>query len=117
MKAVAGRPINQQGGTSDLDSSSFDECRGPGVGEGAAAQAVCARRALSMAARVFGRLGGARGFSLIEAALVLPLFLLLTFSIVDFGAMFYAYLSLENGVSVASRYAVTGQTVPGPGGG
>ena len=31
-----------------------------------------------------------------------------TFSIVDFGALFYVYLALENGVSQATRYAVTG---------
>jgi hypothetical protein len=29
-------------------------------------------------------------------------------SIVDFGALFYCYLGLENGVSQATRFAVTG---------
>jgi Flp pilus assembly protein TadG len=41
-------------------------------------------------------------------ALVLPLFFLLTFSIVDFASMFYVYLALENGVSQAARFGVTG---------
>jgi hypothetical protein len=57
--------------------------------------------------RVVKRLGDAKGTALLEAAIITPLFLLLTFSIVDFGALFYAYLALENGVSLASRYGVT----------
>jgi hypothetical protein len=60
------------------------------------------------------RLRDARGATLIEAALVTPLFLLLTFSIVEFGAVFYAYLALENGVSLATRYAVTGNLMDDP---
>jgi len=58
-----------------------------------------------------------RGANLVEAAIITPLMILLTFSIVDFGSMFYAYLALENGVSQATRYAVTGATMTGPGGG
>ena len=46
---------------------------------------------------------------MLEAAIITPLLLLLTFSIVDFGALFYVYLALENGVSQATRYGVTGQ--------
>ena len=49
-----------------------------------------------------------KGTSLVEAAFIMPLLLLLTFSMVDFGTLFYAYLALENGVSQASRYGVTG---------
>src|SRR5215510_12161696 len=56
------------------------------------------------------RLKGARGNSLLETALILPLLLLVTFSIIEFGAMFYAYLALENGVSQATRYGITGNT-------
>ncbi len=67
-----------------------------------------------MASRVVKRLGDAKGATLIEAAIITPLFLLLTFSIVDFGGLFYAYLALENGVSLASRYGVTGQTMNDP---
>jgi Flp pilus assembly protein TadG len=48
-----------------------------------------------------------------EAAIITPLLLLLTFSIVDFASMFYCYLSLESGVSQATRFAVTGQSVAG----
>src|SRR3979409_2348231 len=67
-----------------------------------------------MASRVVKQLGDAKGATLIEAAIITPLFLLLTFSIVDFGGLFYAYLALENGVSLASRYGVTGRTMTDP---
>src|SRR5215475_5631282 len=53
---------------------------------------------------------GACGNSLLETALILPLLLLVTFSIIEFGAMFYAYLALENGVSQATRYGITGNS-------
>ena len=64
--------------------------------------------AVAMARRSAGGFAATRGATLIEAAIITPLFLLLTFSIVEFGAVFYAYLALENGVSLATRYAVTG---------
>jgi Flp pilus assembly protein TadG len=63
--------------------------------------------------RLAARLGDARGTNLVEAALLTPLLLLVSFSIIEFGALFWVYLALENGVSQASRYAVTGQVVPG----
>ena len=55
------------------------------------------------------------GANLVEAALIVPLLLVLTFGIVDFASMFYVYLALENGVSVATRYAITGQAMDDPG--
>ncbi|HEY2432656.1 MAG TPA: TadE/TadG family type IV pilus assembly protein [Vicinamibacterales bacterium] len=61
--------------------------------------------------RLIARLREARGATLVEAAIVTPLLLLLTFSVVDFGSMFYVYLALENGVSQATRDVVTGATV------
>ena len=67
----------------------------------------------SIRRRRFGRLRSSRGSTLVEAALITPLLLLLTFSIVDFGALLYIYLSLESGVSQATRYAVTGTQSPG----
>jgi len=53
------------------------------------------------------------GGSLVEAALITPLLLLLTFGIIEFATMFYVYLALENGVSQATRYGITGNTVAG----
>jgi Flp pilus assembly protein TadG len=55
-----------------------------------------------------------RGTNLVEAAIVTPLLLLLTFGVVDFGSLFYAYLALENGVSQATRFGVTGNLTPDP---
>ena len=49
--------------------------------------------------RLVRRLKDSRGANIVEMALVLPLLFLLTFSIVDFASMFYAYLALENGVT------------------
>ena len=57
-------------------------------------------------------LRASRGATLVETAVVIPLLLLVTFGLVEFGAMFYAYLALENGVSQATRYAVTGNQMP-----
>lgn len=64
--------------------------------------------------RIFRRLSDSAGSTMIEAALVTPLLLLLTFAIVDFASFFYVYLALENGISQASRFAVTGNTYDDP---
>ena len=63
--------------------------------------------------RLLVRLRDTRGTNLVEAALLTPLLLLVSFSIFEFGAMFWVYLALENGVSRASRYAITGQVLEG----
>jgi Flp pilus assembly protein TadG len=64
--------------------------------------------------RLITRLRDATGANLVEAAIVTPLLLLLTFSIVDFASLFYVDLALENGVSVATRYGVTGNQMADP---
>jgi uncharacterized membrane protein (UPF0127 family) len=76
----------------------------------AAVAAVTQHRPLDLARR----LRETAGTSLIEAAIITPLLLLLTLSVVDFGALFYVYLSLENGVSQATRFGVTGNLTPDP---
>jgi hypothetical protein len=58
-------------------------------------------------------LAGTRGVTLVESALVLPLLFLLTFAVLDFGIFFYVYLAMQNGVSQAARYGVTGNTMAG----
>lgn len=60
------------------------------------------------------RLSDAKGANLVEAAIITPLLLLLTFAIVDFSLLFYAHLALENGVSQATRYGVTGRLMEDP---
>ena len=64
--------------------------------------------------RLVRRLRDTRGGSLVEAALITPLLLMLTFGIIDFASMFYVYLALENGVSQATRYGVTGNLMDDP---
>ena len=59
-------------------------------------------------------LGGCDGSNMIEAALVTPLVLILTLGIIDFASMFYTYLALENGVSQATRFAITGNDMDDP---
>lgn len=54
------------------------------------------------------------GNSLIESALVTPLLLMLTFGLVDFASMFHVYVSMESGISQATRFAVTGNTKTDP---
>lgn len=46
---------------------------------------------------------------MVEFALALPILLLLTFGIVEFGRLLQAWLALENGARFAVRYAVTGE--------
>jgi Flp pilus assembly protein TadG len=57
---------------------------------------------------------GTSGSNLVEAAIITPLLLMLTMAIVDFASVFYVYLALENGVSSATRYAVTGNLAEDP---
>jgi Flp pilus assembly protein TadG len=62
--------------------------------------------------RICRRLRTCAGTSLLEAALILPLVLLVTFGIAEFSMLFCMYLALENGVSQATRYGVTGSQLP-----
>jgi Flp pilus assembly protein TadG len=63
--------------------------------------------------RLVRRLKDSKGANIVEMALVMPLLFLLTFSIVDFASLFYVYLALENGVSQAGRFGVTGNVAGG----
>jgi hypothetical protein len=58
-------------------------------------------------------LRNAKGQTLIETALVLPLLLLISFAIIDFGVLFTVNLALESAVSQAARYGMTGQSEAG----
>jgi Flp pilus assembly protein TadG len=65
---------------------------------------------LKMIAIKVGRRVPARcGNSMVEFALVLPLFILLTFGILDFGRLFWTQETLSYALREAGRYAVTGQ--------
>lgn len=53
-----------------------------------------------------------RGASLVEFALILPLFSLLLFGLIDFGLVFGGYITMQNGVSAAARDASVGTVSP-----
>src|ERR1039457_4199570 len=58
----------------------------------------------------FGRSIRARsGNSMLEFALVAPLFFLLVFGIMDYGRLFYEQETLQYAMRQAGRFAVTGQ--------
>ena len=48
------------------------------------------------------------GTNLVEAAIVTPVLLLITFAICDFAILLFVWLALENGVTQATRAGVTG---------
>ena len=58
--------------------------------------------------RLFARLRNRDGATMLEAALITPLLLLLTFSIMEFASILYCHLALQNGAAQATRFAVTG---------
>jgi len=60
------------------------------------------------------RTTGRRGSTLVEFALTLPLFLLLTLGVLEFGRLFYIQLTLQSAVREASRLTITGNVLPDP---
>ena len=58
----------------------------------------------------------ARGFTILEFALVLPLFLLLLAAIIDFGIMFFVQHTLQFATREGARLALVGRTVNDAGG-
>ena len=51
-----------------------------------------------------------RGQSTVEFALVLPIFAMVFFAIVEFGHLFYVNLTLRQAIGQAGRFMVTGRT-------
>src|SRR5271165_3485703 len=54
------------------------------------------------------------GTSVLEFALVAPMFFLLFFAVFDFSRLFYVEMTLQNAVRAAGRYASTGNHLPDP---
>src|SRR3990170_1598575 len=52
------------------------------------------------------RKSGERGQALVEFALLVPIFLLLLFAIIDFGMGFYSWISVTNGAREGARLGV-----------
>jgi Flp pilus assembly protein TadG len=55
-----------------------------------------------------------QGSSIIEFAVVTPVFFLLLFALLDFSRLFYVQLMLQNAVRQAGRYAITGNHMADP---
>ncbi len=55
-----------------------------------------------------------RGQSLLEMALVLPMFLMLVCAVVDFSHVFYVEMTLQNALREAGRFASTGNHLADP---
>ena len=49
-----------------------------------------------------------RGAALAETGIILTLLIPITFAVMDFAGILYAFQAMQNGVSQATRYAVTG---------
>ena len=59
---------------------------------------------------VKSRISGSRGQSLAEFALVVPIFILLMFMVIDFSRMVESYVAIQHGAREGARYAVTGRS-------
>ena len=57
-----------------------------------------------------------RGQSTVEFALVLPIFAMVFFAIVEFGHLFYVNLTLRQAIGQAGRFMITGRTTKDSGG-
>ena len=51
------------------------------------------------------------GAALAETGIILTLLIPITFAVMDFAGILYTFLAMQNGVSQATRFAVTGNTV------
>jgi Flp pilus assembly protein TadG len=49
----------------------------------------------------------------VETGIIISLLILTTFTVFDLAGLFFTYLSFQNGVSQAARFAVTNNTVAG----
>src|ERR1700732_2298423 len=55
-----------------------------------------------------------KGQTLMEFALIAPLFFLLIFAVMDFGRMFFVQVNLQQAVQEAARFASTGNHLANP---
>jgi hypothetical protein len=67
----------------------------------------------SLRPSTINRLRSSAGQAMVEAAFALVIILGFTWSVIDAGALIWTYLTLENAVTEATRYAATQQTITG----
>lgn len=60
------------------------------------------------------RLASTKGQDVVEFGIVVPLFLLLTFAVVDFGRLFFVQMNMQQAIMEAGRFASTGNHLPDP---
>jgi Flp pilus assembly protein TadG len=60
------------------------------------------------------RLGSKKGQTMMEFALIAPLFFLLIFAVMDFGRMFFVQVNVQQAVQEAARFASTGNHLSDP---
>ena len=77
------------------------------AGEDSRSQMFLGKRNIRSRAR------GERGQSLVEFALIAPLFLVLVFAIVDFGMGFHAWITVTNSAREGARFAAVGAPAAG----
>jgi len=82
----------------------------------AARDAVATNRADGSSDDRRGRRRRSRGSTLVETAVVFPIFLILLLGVLDVAWIFFTKLALENGVREAGRLAATGQVIAGASG-
>jgi hypothetical protein len=61
-----------------------------------------------------GKRQGRGGQSLVEFAIVVPVFFLLIFAVIDLGRLFFVQMTLQHAMREAGRLAVTGNTLTDP---
>jgi len=60
------------------------------------------------------RLASTKGQDVVEFGIVVPLFLLLTFAVVDFGRLFFVQMNMQQAIMEAGRFASTGNHLANP---
>jgi hypothetical protein len=56
----------------------------------------------------------AGGLATVEAAIVLPVFFLILFTLIDFSRYFFTQITLQHAMREGGRFAVTGRQLPDP---
>lgn len=83
----------------------------PAVAAGRGCHCGVCRSVWRSAAKLYRRSRNDDGSNVLEGALILPLILLLLCGLMDFAGFLFTRMALQNGVSQATRYAITRNTL------